>query len=647
MWVGGYWTSGKHLKHYGSFSINGITIPVRSFCYIMIEKSERLVAYILDLYEDKKSQKKMKVRWLHKSKEIKSPIPAPQPLENELFMTRYTQVLRLECCDGVVYVMTPNHFEVSMPSLTTSGEHVYVCGRHFGNEGFKPYDLSTMKGYWNQRIFHSGLIPPCLSDIARANTEFHEVEQPDFHEDEQAGSGQLIKSGIKAPRSARRRAAGRHDLSNEDGDWTLQQESCRLTYDAANTTSSSAVNLLKVFRDTDSGGASAVLGQSDLRKVGSRVEVLCDDSGMRGCWFRCTVLEASMQIKVRYDDVLEVDSHKKLEEWISVNSTASADKHGFRIPGRQMMRPLRPEVELTSAHELGSVVDAWGGEGWWEGIIVGRNASGQVKVVFPAEEYTAWFDQSKIRTSMEWVDGKWLAVPPNVNIIGKLSGLCGERLFSGREDDRNFSLEFLPGTDATSQSSLHMGSEGREGTLPDLQLAERYPAKKFSDLQLERPRTNQTLENGLEKGRALSASLKFATHQVETQVPILSECKDGMELPDHCSKYLGKVVEPIPVLEDLNGKRIPSKGCGNISEDNGILQIQQLDSNRDKENNKHVIDKTSEGLRPFSRKRDLDVDDSIVARPSKSGLFPSSDPSADSQTQEQEGISVGAFPLTN
>ncbi|KAI5056350.1 hypothetical protein GOP47_0028168 [Adiantum capillus-veneris] len=652
MWVGGYWTSGKHLKHYDSFLINGITIPVRSFCYIMIEQTERLVAYILDLYEDKKSQKKMKVRWLHKSKEIKSPIPPPQPLQNELFMTRYTQVLRLECCDGVVYVLTPNHFEVSMPNITTSGEHVYACGRHFGNEGFKPYDLSTMKGYWSQKIFSSGLIPPYLSDIARANTEFHEDEQAgsgDFYEDEQAGSGQVIKSGTKAPRSARRRATGRYDLLNEEGDWTPQQESCRSSYDAANAVTSSGVNLLKVFHDTDSRGVSAALGQDDLVKVGNKVEVLCNDSGMRGCWFRCTVLETRSSIKIRYDDVLEVGSNKKLEERVPVNSIAPADKPGFRISGRKMMRPLPSEVEMVSTHEPGSAVDVWGGEGWWEGIMVGRNASGQVKVAFPAEEYTAWFEESKVRISREWFDGQWLAVQPNANTIDKNLGLHS----NSQEKDRNSSPEFQRGWEAASQSPLP-GVEDRKGMLPDRGfkqlVAASFPANKYSACPIEGLSTDQALENPPEKGKCLSSLHKAATHQTVTQSPILSYCKGSTNLPNHCNKYLGKVAEATPFgLEDLNSKCIAPKSCRNISEDSSSSQpakLQQLDLNRDKENNTHSIDMTSEGLRLLSRKRHLDVDDSMFARPSKSVLFPSRDPSADllvNQSQEQEDGNVGVF----
>lgn len=647
MWVGDYWTNGKHLKHYAAFRSNGVTIPVRSFCYIIVEKRGEFypsVAYIVDLYEDRKSQKKMKVKWLQKSTEIESQIPPPEPLKNEVFMTRKTQVYRLECCDGVVYVLTPNHYEASKLSLASSGEHVFVCGRHFGTEGVKTYDVSAVEGYWSQTIFFSRFIPQYLSDIARENTERMQASSVNAHEDEQAGSAHVIKSGIKAPRSARRRLTGKYDL-NDEVDWTPQQESCQLSYDLVDAGTSSAVPLLKVFRNTDSRGFSAGLGQGDWARVGKKVEFLSQDSGLKGCWFRCIVLEMGSRLKIRYDDIREVDTEKPLEEWVSVGKVTCADKPGFRIPGRQMMRPLPPEMEKLSDLEQGSAVDVWGGEGWWEGIIIGKNAFGQFKVVFPDEEYLGWFDESKVRTSREWVDGQWLAVRPDANIIDKISGLPTERLVSSCVEG------FCPANDRSLCSDILSGletAEFRDGILPvkavNQSFAANHQANKVLALHYERPSINQDFQSTSGKVKGFSA------RQTSTQEPIFSDCKEGIKLSNHYSKGSAKVVEPSSAgrREHLKSECPPADSSRSSLENNGSSQpaeLQVLDVDRDKGNNSDVVDTSSEGLRLFSkisRKRHRDADTSCFAG--------SKDCSADlllNRSQGQEDLSVGVFTLNN
>ncbi|KAG8079785.1 hypothetical protein GUJ93_ZPchr0007g2989 [Zizania palustris] len=59
MWSGSFWTCGKQLYHYKSFCRNGTTISTHSFVLVMSEEESRYLAYLEDMYEDKKGQKKV------------------------------------------------------------------------------------------------------------------------------------------------------------------------------------------------------------------------------------------------------------------------------------------------------------------------------------------------------------------------------------------------------------------------------------------------------------------------------------------------------------------------------------------------------------------------------------------------------------
>lgn len=62
------------------------------------------------------------------------------------------------------------------------------------------------------------------------------------------------------------------------------------------------------------------------------------------------------------------------------------DKLGMRHSGRSTIRPSPPVNEQADlAFEVGSAVDAWWSDGWWEGVVTGINSScdDMLQVYFP------------------------------------------------------------------------------------------------------------------------------------------------------------------------------------------------------------------------------------------------------------------------
>lgn len=62
---------------------------------------------------------------------------------------------------------------------------------------------------------------------------------------------------------------------------------------------------------------------------------------------------------------------------------AKSDKFGIRLSGRTIFRPHPPSmIKVTSCFHIGSVVDAWWHDGWWEGIVMHRESEHEIHVFF-------------------------------------------------------------------------------------------------------------------------------------------------------------------------------------------------------------------------------------------------------------------------
>ncbi|GFZ03368.1 agenet and bromo-adjacent homology (BAH) domain-containing protein [Actinidia rufa] len=273
---------------------------VHSFVFIMAEEESHYVGYLEDLYEDKKGQKKVKVRWFHHSREINGVIPQLNPHPREVFITSHVQVISAECIDGPATVLTPKHYEKCEAIVShTSSAGIHMCFRQFVNNKVKPFSLSKLQGYLNQAILSS---LDCLI-ISKQRTKGHKSNGEDdddyFAHDGHAGRG-----------AKRNRSCGENDAGScgamkaiSGNQITQSEPTCKKLRIKLSRREPSSIKLV---------GPEALSHASF--KVDEKIELLCQDSGIRGCWFRCKVLQTSpKRLKVQYVDVQNTVESGNLE----------------------------------------------------------------------------------------------------------------------------------------------------------------------------------------------------------------------------------------------------------------------------------------------------------------------------------------------
>ncbi|RLM85050.1 hypothetical protein C2845_PM04G32150 [Panicum miliaceum] len=356
-WSGSFWTCGKQLRHYQAFCRNGTTISIHTFVLVLSEEESRYLAYLEDMYEDKKGQKKVKVRWFHQNQELSCAIPPPPPHPCEVFITPFTQVISVECVDDIATVLTPDHYEKCSNALPASSlVGIRFCFRQYSKNKFKHFDLSTLRGYFSQAVVLSLKIPP-----------------------ESEKDGEITPGRTKFPKQYER-------LYSK----CLGTKICR-------GPQADSIPPYQILNNKQSPGkhfSIKFIGPQNQLKptyiAGDRVEILSQDSGIIGCWFRCTVLKSCTnhnKLKVQYDDLQNADDSGRLEETVPASTLALPDKLGLRSPDRLRIRP-RPQQSSSVNHAAlvpGTAIDVWQFSGWWEGIVVSLEnaAADSLRVYFP------------------------------------------------------------------------------------------------------------------------------------------------------------------------------------------------------------------------------------------------------------------------
>ncbi|CAI9760233.1 unnamed protein product [Fraxinus pennsylvanica] len=369
-WKGDAWICSKQLKHYPGFCRNGTEIAVLSFVLIMGEEGSRYLGYLEDLYEDKHGKKIVNVQWFQFEEEIIDMIPHVNAHPREVFITPHKQEISVECVDSLAAVLTPNHFQKCLAHfMQVFPLGIFMCHKEFKNDKVKPFSVSKLRGYYNQPI-----LSHLDSSFSRTRNEGHKLSE------------EAAKCWPPIPRLKIKMSSKEPiciDLVEPEAQLQVQS------------------------------------------KVNANIELLCQDSGMRGCWFRCKILQSLEKcMKVLYYDVLDVDGPAKLEEWYPASRVAAPDSLGMRCEGRLTVRPWPSEEDSSGSYfVVGAAVDAWWSDGWWEGVVIGCDTiqPDNLQVYFPGENKFMTIPRKKTRTSRDWVDNKWVDIKPKRDILTFLS----------------------------------------------------------------------------------------------------------------------------------------------------------------------------------------------------------------------------------
>ncbi|GER28494.1 agenet domain-containing protein / bromo-adjacenthomology (BAH) domain-containing protein [Striga asiatica] len=380
-WLGSSWICRKRRRHYQSFCRNGAVISAQDFVYVLAEENKRLVAYLDDIYEDSRGKRMVVVRWFHRIDEVGF-VLSPNNNDREIFFSLCLQDISIECIDGLATVLSPAHYDKCHDEASRMGLSPFVCYRQFDNEELKPFDVTRVKGYWKQDILKK--MSSLADDVGfRPNKKVRWSKECDVHlksidNSETVGASLLVcgensdsyKGDVKKP---------------------------------------SVSEKVKCYK-------GAMPAQSNqFLTIGSQVEVLSQDSGIRGCWFRALVIKKhNDKVKVQYRDLKDaIDESKNLQEWMMGYRLAAPDALGIRFSGRTIVRPISPYENAFGGASVGSVVDAWWNDGWWEGIVVKKESEDRLHELQLA--------LNDLRPSKEWFDNSWHNIKERPELVSKLS----------------------------------------------------------------------------------------------------------------------------------------------------------------------------------------------------------------------------------
>uniref|UniRef100_A0A2P2JQZ8 BAH domain-containing protein n=3 Tax=Rhizophora mucronata TaxID=61149 RepID=A0A2P2JQZ8_RHIMU len=551
-WLGVPWTCKKRRKHYPSFCRNGVKISVHDFVYVLAEEDKRLVAYLEDMYEDSKGNKMVVVRWFHQTDEVGFVLPHNFN-DREIYFSLCLQDLNVECIDGLATVLSPQHFEKFLKEAMDTKLDPFVCHKQFENDVVKPFDITQVKGYWKQDIIR------CMFNVSHPKVQAL-CQQPDS--DLKVESIANDSTGIR-PRKRLRR------FKDDDVIATTKETNGEAFVDMHNVHNRWVNYKTEVDKHGVKGEESAsLLARNEAKqtpvkslKVGTEVEVLSQDSGIKGCWFRASIIKVHKdKVKVRYHDIKDAaDEADNLEEWILASRIADPDLLGIRVFGRNIVRPcsLLNKGSVSEVIDVGTAVDVWWHDAWWEGIVIQKESGDRVHVYFPGEKQESIFCCSDLRPSQEYLANQWLPIKDRPDVANSIPSLLKAKQVEGKCDHGKLvsihdPSQFAKAEAVGSDSSLDSGSDkGKHlAVFPDLSKDDSLTWLRWKSSKKRKRavgslghKTNHT-NNGIKSSKEVSDSSVCERFMIPKTLKVDSEnCKYMGD-----SLFSSAVVQPLTSL---------------------------------------------------------------------------------------------------
>ncbi|VAI32329.1 unnamed protein product [Triticum turgidum subsp. durum] len=460
-------------KHYKSFCREGMRISVHDFVFIKSGGRENHVAYVEDMYEDGGAKNMVLVRWFEGPDGEHGVALPPDLYCREVFFGYGLQDLRVEFVEGVAAVLNPQHFEMFKKiSGGCSSLQPYVCHRWIDGDTFGPFDITQLQGYENQEIVKAIVAAPSSAVVqGKPPDNKGKAATTGLAAENHAGSSSAV-TGDKTMHKQNQKplhAAQLLPVPALISDKTMEKQKpppCTVTSDnktmekqkemppPCSATPHSATNGQTIEcsvvpcsvvncqttahnqpppSGTGTGtcnaaanDASTMVNPEKIFQPGCRLEALCQDSSVRGCWFKCVVVsrrEKDNKVRVRYQGLLNSKGRGQLKEWLNVARIAEPDHLGIRLTKRPMLRPHLPRHyrKIESPVAVGVIVDARLNGGWWEGIVLQQETAGHVQVYLQGEGKLVKLRVECLRKSFEWHEEQWMPLDARKDVAAKIT----------------------------------------------------------------------------------------------------------------------------------------------------------------------------------------------------------------------------------
>ncbi|XP_020186339.1 uncharacterized protein [Aegilops tauschii subsp. strangulata] len=467
-------------KHYKSFCREGMRISVHDFVFIKSGGRESHVAYVEDMYEDGSAKNMVLVRWFEEPDGEHGVALPPDLYCREIFFGYGLQDLRVEFVEGVAVVLNPQHFEMFKKiNGGCSSWQPYVCRRCIDDDTVGPFDIAQLHGYAKQEIVKEIVAassstveqakPPnnngkaaitglaaenhagSSSTVTGDNTMHKQKEKPPACNTTPSSSSSVINDKTMEKQKPPPCSATTSTSSTVIGDnKTMEKHKempppCSMTPQStingqiieSSVVPCSVVNCQTIVHNQPppsgtstcnaaANDASTMVNPEKMFQPGCRLEALSQDSSVRGCWFKCVVLnrrEKDNKVMVRYQDLLNSEGKGQLREWLNVARIAEPDHLGIRLTKRHMLRPHLPRHnrKIESPVAVGVIVDARLNGGWWEGIVLQQETAGHVQVYLQGEGRLVELRVECLRKSFEWHEEQWMPLDARKDVAAKIT----------------------------------------------------------------------------------------------------------------------------------------------------------------------------------------------------------------------------------